>query len=64
MTRYVHVGTDAKGDSVERFQFTETLIDCQLLHPLLDENSSIAERTLARFIIATTVSLQSVSNIS
>lgn len=48
--------TDNNNNTVSEFQFSEVLIDCQLLYPLLDENLSIAERNLARFVFATTVS--------
>lgn len=62
MSRYVYQYTDAHNNNVSKFQFSETLIDCQLLHPLLNEDTSVAERTLAQFILATTVSNEIQSN--
>lgn len=56
MGRYIYEGRDANGDSISRFQFAEVVIDCHLLFPLLDENTSVAEKNLARFLLATTVS--------
>lgn len=57
MARYIYEGVDASGDAMQEFQFAEVLIDCHLLFPLLDENTSVAEKNLARFLLATTVSI-------